>query len=161
VDIDALIVKKMWRPLYHLDKPQLTGRIGETWTMKDSSEDPELGTFDLAIHHELKDVIGGIVTIESHADVKHTPSTDAASMNAKLTSSKITGTYEWDLKRGFLRSWSTEQEMTLDAERAGARLVLDSKTVTNYRWVDPSAPKEDPNAKAAAGAGGAAGGAKP
>jgi hypothetical protein len=146
VDIDETIVKKMWRPMYRLDKPQLAGKIGETWTMHDSSEDPETGKFDLAIHHELKDVTGGLVTIESHADVKFTPTEGPDSMHAKLEAMKITGTYEWDLKNGRLRTWNTEQESTMDAERGGAHLKLKSKTVTGFKWMDPDAPKDDPQA---------------
>ncbi len=137
------MVKKMWRPLYRLDKPGLTARVGETWTTHDESSDPQRGTFRTALHHELRSAANGVAIIAATADVEHTPATGPAAMRATLRDHTVTGEFEWDLVRGNLRSWTTSQEMRLDVDRAGARAVMGSKVTTKFQRADVAKEKAE------------------
>ncbi len=130
------MVKKMWRPLYRLDKPGLTAKVGETWTTHDESSDPVRGTFLISLHNELKSASGGVAIIAATADVEHHPATGPTAMRAELTEHTVKGEYEWDLVKGNLRSWTTSQEMKMHAERAGTKIVMGSKVTTKFQRED-------------------------
>jgi hypothetical protein len=137
---DAM-VRKMWRPMYRLDKPGLTAKVGETWTTQDQSADATLGTFSLAIHNELKSAADGVAVISAVADVEHAQATGSMAMRSMLTEKNVTGEFEWDLVKGNLRSWTTVQEMKLDVDRAGTKVIMGSKVTTKFQRADVAKEK--------------------
>jgi hypothetical protein len=148
------VIRKLWRPLYALDKKNLESRVGDKWTTTDVTVDPGLGTFELAIRNELNEFKDGVAKIESAADVSLTPAIGHGVVTATLTDSTVTGLVEWNVPKGILKTWETSQEMKLNAERSGEKQKLETKLTTSFKWVDPNAPKEPAKAAPAAPAAG-------
>lgn len=142
--IGTPIIRKVWRPLYTLDKKFADSRIGDKWTTEEVTPDPSMGTYSLTLHNELKELTDGIAKIETVVDVDFSPLIGHGVVHAALTSSDVTGALEWDTSKGILKRWSTSQEMKLDAERSGENQKLETKLTTTFKWFDPNAPKEVP-----------------
>jgi hypothetical protein len=136
------VVRKLWRPLYQLDKKNLDSRVGDKWSTTEVTTDPGLGTFELTFSHSLGEMKDGVAKITSTADVMLTPAIGHGVITATLTDSTIKGIVEWNTSTGTLKSWETNQDMKLDAERSGEKQKLDTQLKTILKWVDPNAPKE-------------------
>ncbi len=138
------VIRKLWRPLYGLEKKNLNSRVGDKWTSTEVTTDPAMGTFELTLQHTLGELKDGIAKIDSTADVVLTPAIGPGGMSATLKESVVTGLVEWNASKGMLKSWETHQEMKLDTERSGEKQKLETKLSTLFKWIDPNAPKEVP-----------------
>lgn len=138
------VIRKLWRPLYGLEKKNLNSRVGDKWTSTDVTTDPALGTFELTIQHTLSAFKDGVAKIDSTADVMLTPVIGHGVMSATLKGSTVTGMVEWNASKGLLKTWETNQEMKLDTERSGEKQKLETVLSTSIKWIDPNAPKEVP-----------------
>lgn len=138
------VIRKLWRPLYGLEKKNLNSRVGDKWTSTEVTTDPAMGTFELTLQHTLGELKDGIAKIDSTADVVLTPTIGPGGMSATLKESVVTGLVEWNASKGMLKTWETHQEMKLDTERSGEKQKLETKLSTQFKWIDPNAPKEVP-----------------
>ena len=148
-------IRKLWRPLYAIDKKSLDSRIGDRWTIEDISSDGPLGTFGVELHHELKSVADGVAHIDITADVDFTPAIGHSPIHATLTGSDVKGAIDWDTSKGALKSWTTTQEMKMEMERAGEKQRRESMTQTAFTRMEPGSGKDAKDASKPA-AGGAA-----
>jgi hypothetical protein len=133
--------EKLWRPMYGLDKPGLEAKVGEVWTTHEENSNENLGTFTLALHNELKSATDGVALISVTADVSHEQASGPTAMKTELTEQTVTGEYEWDLVKGNLMSWSTAQDMKMDVDRVGTRVVMGSKVTTRFMRADVAAQR--------------------
>ena len=138
------VIRKLWRPLYGLEKKNLDSRVGDRWTSTDVTTDPAMGVFEMTIQHTLGELKDGVAKIVSTADVMLTPAVGQGGMSATLKESIVGGLVEWNASKGLLRTWETSQEMKLDTERSGEKQKLETKLLTSFKWIDPNAPKEAP-----------------
>ncbi len=136
------VVRKLWRPLYQLDKKNLDARVGDKWSTTDVTSDPGLGTFELTINNDLSELKDGVARITSVAEVMLTPAIGHGAITATLRESAVKGIIEWNTSRGMLKSWETSQDMKLDTERSGEKQKLETQLKTIFKWVDTNAPKE-------------------
>lgn len=138
------VIRKLWRPLYGLEKKNLDSRVGDKWSTTEVTTDPALGTFELTLQHTLGELKDGVAKIDSTADVVLTPTIGHGVISATLKESNVTGLVEWNASKGMLKTWETHQEMKLDTERSGEKQKLETKLSTQFKWIDPNAPKEAP-----------------
>lgn len=136
------VIRKLWRPLYGLEKKNLDSRVGDKWATTNVTTDPALGTFEISIQHTLSELKDGVAKIDSTADVMLTPAVGHGVVSATLKESAVTGLIEWNSSKGMLKTWDTNQEMKLDTERSGEKQKLETKLSTSFKWIDPNAPKE-------------------
>ena len=135
-------IRKLWRPLYALDKKSLDSRVGDRWTIEDISSDGSLGTFGIELHNELKGAADGVAHIDIIAGVDFTPAIGHAPVHATLTGSDVKGEIDWDTSKGMLKSWTTTQDMKMDMERGGEKQRRESTTRTAFTRIEPGAVKD-------------------
>jgi len=128
-------IRKLWAPLYALDRTE--AKLGQEWFDEQKNADGKLGTFDVKLRNRLSEFKDGVATISTVADVDLYPATGPAAAKTKLTESAVSGSVEWDVTRGTLKTWSTSQEFKLDAEGRARKEKIETFITTDFKRVEP------------------------